>query len=32
MMIDTDPKFYSTLPPAHVHGLNVKVKNLEILC
>ena len=32
-MIDTDPKFYSAIPPAHAHahGLKVKVKNLEIL-
>ena len=31
MMTDTGPKFYSTIPPAHAHGLKVKVKNLEIL-
>ena len=31
MMIDTGPKFYSAMPPAHAHGPKVKVKNLEII-
>ena len=33
MMIDSGPKFYSSVTPAHAHahGLKVKVKNLEIL-
>ena len=30
-MIDTGPMFYLAIPPAHAHGLKVKVKNLEIL-
>ena len=31
LMIDTGPKLYSAILPAHVHGLKVKVNNLEIL-
>ena len=31
MMIDTGPKFYSAIPPAHSHDIRIKVKNLEIL-
>ena len=29
--IDTGPKFYSAILPAHAHGIKIKVKNLEIL-
>ena len=31
MMIDTGPKFYSTVTPPYAHGLKIKVKNLGIL-
>ena len=30
MMIDTGPKFYSAIPPAHAHGFKVKVKDFYI--
>ena len=30
IMIDTGPKFYSAILPAHVHGLKVKVKKFYI--